>query len=96
MDLTFHLNSMPLICGSLETTDSTAHAISRFECGRDTEKFKPFIRTASSHSLLFRKIPDDGQSPKAQYLSDKLFNRSLQNKNSIIPIVNCCNAQGYK
>jgi hypothetical protein len=51
MDLTFHLNSMPLVCGSLETTDSTIHAISRFERGRDTEKFKPFIRTASSESV---------------------------------------------
>jgi hypothetical protein len=42
IDLTFHLNSMPLICGSLETTDSTAHAISRFECGSDTESREIF------------------------------------------------------
>jgi hypothetical protein len=33
MDPIFHLNSMPRGCGSLETTDSTAHAISRLECG---------------------------------------------------------------
>jgi hypothetical protein len=51
LDLIFHLNSMPRACGSLETTDSTAHAISRWECGLVTEKFKPFIRTASSESV---------------------------------------------
>jgi hypothetical protein len=51
MDLTLHLNFMPRVCGSLETTDSTAHAISRLECGFIPEKFKPFIRTASSESV---------------------------------------------
>jgi hypothetical protein len=25
MDVIFHLNSMPRVCGSFETTDSTAH-----------------------------------------------------------------------
>jgi hypothetical protein len=34
MDLILHLNSMPKVCGSLETTDSTAHTVSRFKCGR--------------------------------------------------------------
>jgi hypothetical protein len=51
MDLIFNLNSMPRVCGSLETTDSTAHAISKFECGDVTAKFKPLMRTASSDSV---------------------------------------------
>jgi hypothetical protein len=46
-DLIFHLNSMPRARGSLETMDLTAHAISRLERVFITEKFKPFIRTAS-------------------------------------------------
>jgi hypothetical protein len=50
-DLIFHLNSMPRVCGSLQTTDSTAHAISRLECGFAIEKFKPFVWTASSKSV---------------------------------------------
>jgi hypothetical protein len=32
MDLNFHLNSMPRVCGIFETTDFRAHAISRLEC----------------------------------------------------------------
>jgi hypothetical protein len=51
MDLIFHLNSMPKVCGSFETTDSTAQATSRLEWGFATEKFIPFIRTASSESV---------------------------------------------
>jgi hypothetical protein len=51
MDLTFHMNLKPEHCGSLETMDSTTHAISRLECGFITEKFKPFIKTASSESV---------------------------------------------
>jgi hypothetical protein len=35
----------------LEATNSTAHAISRFECGHVTAKFKPFMRTDSSESV---------------------------------------------
>jgi hypothetical protein len=50
-ELIFHLNSMPRVCGSLETTDSTAHAISRLEHGFINEKFRPFMRTASSESV---------------------------------------------
>jgi hypothetical protein len=42
---------MPRVCVSLETTDSTAHDISRMECGFMTRKFEPFIRTASSKSM---------------------------------------------
>jgi hypothetical protein len=42
---------MPRVRGSLKITDSTAHATSRLECEFGTEKFKPFIRTASSESL---------------------------------------------
>jgi hypothetical protein len=45
------MNSMPRVCGSLEITDATAHAISRLECGFVTETFKFFIRTASSESV---------------------------------------------
>jgi hypothetical protein len=51
MDFIFQLNSIPRICGSLETTDSTAHAMSRLESGLIIEKFKTFIRTASSESV---------------------------------------------
>jgi hypothetical protein len=47
----FHLNSIPRVRGSLEKTDSTAHAISRIECGFVVEMFKPFVRTASSESV---------------------------------------------
>jgi hypothetical protein len=51
MDLIFHLNSMPKVCASFETTDSTAQAIPRLEWGFANEKFIPFIRTASSESV---------------------------------------------
>jgi hypothetical protein len=51
MDLIFHLNSIPRVCLSFETTDSTAHATSRLECKYSTEKFKPILRTASSESV---------------------------------------------
>jgi hypothetical protein len=51
MDLIFHLNSMPCACGSFKTTDSTAHAMSKLECGFITDKFKPFIRSYSSKSV---------------------------------------------
>jgi hypothetical protein len=50
-DLIFHLNFMPRVCGSLEIMDFTACTISRLECGFVTERFKPFIRTASSDSV---------------------------------------------
>jgi hypothetical protein len=39
-------NSMPRVRGSLEMTDSTAHAMARLECGFLAKKFKLFIRTA--------------------------------------------------
>jgi F0F1-type ATP synthase epsilon subunit len=32
---------MPRVCGSLGITDSTAHTISRLECGCATAKFIP-------------------------------------------------------
>jgi hypothetical protein len=51
MDLIFQLNSMPRVCGSFKTMDSTADAMSRLECGFVTEKFKPLIRSASSKSV---------------------------------------------
>jgi hypothetical protein len=51
LELIFHLNSMPTVCRCFETTDFTAYAISRLECGFITEKFEPFIRAASSESV---------------------------------------------
>jgi hypothetical protein len=41
MDLIFHLNSMPRVCGSFGTTDSTAYNMSRLDCGFVARKFKP-------------------------------------------------------
>jgi hypothetical protein len=58
MDLIIHLNSMPRVCESLETTDSTAHSMSTLECRFVTEKFKPLIRDCFLRACenLFRKV----------------------------------------
>jgi hypothetical protein len=55
VDLIFLLNSIAKICATLETTDSTAHAMSKMEHEFVTEKFKPFITTASSESVRRNK-----------------------------------------
>jgi hypothetical protein len=41
MNLTFHLNCMPRICGSFKTTNSTAHAMFELECRFATEGPNP-------------------------------------------------------
>jgi hypothetical protein len=48
------MNYMPRVCGNFETTDSTAHAISGLESGIDTEKFKRFVKIASSEYSYMR------------------------------------------
>jgi hypothetical protein len=50
-ELMFHLSSMVRLCGSLETPECTARAMSRLECGYVIEKFKPFTRTSSSECV---------------------------------------------
>jgi hypothetical protein len=59
MDLIGHLNFMLRICGSFETTDSTAFTVSRLEYGIATKKFKPskdcFIRI---YENMFENIKD--------------------------------------
>jgi hypothetical protein len=45
------LNSLPRVCGSYETTDSTTHVMFRLEFGFCTGKFKSFINTVSLESV---------------------------------------------
>jgi hypothetical protein len=42
MDLIFHLISIPRACGSFETTDSTAQAMSKLNCGYVTQSYNTF------------------------------------------------------
>jgi hypothetical protein len=57
MNLIFHLNYMPRVCGIFQTTDSTAHAMYRLECRIATEEFKSFVRIASTENM-FGKIKE--------------------------------------
>jgi hypothetical protein len=50
VDLIFHLNSVPRVCGRFETTD----AMVRLEHGHVTEKFKFFTRTTFSEFVSTR------------------------------------------
>jgi hypothetical protein len=65
MDLIFHLNSIPRVCGSFETTDSTAYTMSGLECGYVTEKFQTFLKTASSESVrgCFERVRTNFMKP---------------------------------
>jgi hypothetical protein len=40
MDLIFHLNSMPRVCGSFETMDLVAHVMSRLEYAKFQTLYK--------------------------------------------------------
>jgi hypothetical protein len=67
MALIFHMNPMPIVCGSVKTMDSTAHAMSRLECGFVTEKFKPFIKTPSSERLRINFLESEARVDKTLF-----------------------------
>jgi hypothetical protein len=55
IDLIFHLNSMPRVDRSFETTDSKEYAMSRLEYAFVIEKLKPFLRVCKT---IFGKSKD--------------------------------------